>query len=69
MLKAPPLIPRTNIFLVLKCNCRTYDDNIGKIFQNLRFATLGAYNVLDHKFDQYRAEVCPEIGKIRYVMF
>ena len=29
-----------------------------------RFATLGAYSMFDNKFNQYRPEVCPEIGKI-----
>ena len=68
MLKAPPLIPWTYIFSVIYCNCRTYDDNIGQILHNLRFATFGAYNMFDNKFDQHRPEVCPEIGKIRHVM-
>ena len=52
MLKAPPLIPRTYIFWVLKCNCQTHDVSLGQIFQNPRFAKLGLYNMLDNKFDQ-----------------
>ena len=36
------------------------DGNVGQIFQNPKFATLGAYNMFDKKFDQYRPEVCPE---------
>ena len=42
MLKAPPVNPRTYIFSVLFCNCRYYNAIVGTIFQNPRFATLGA---------------------------
>ena len=45
MLKAPLVNPRAKAFLVLKCNCRTYNDNIGQIFQNLRFETLGVLKI------------------------
>ena len=45
MLKAPPLKS-----LVIKCNCRTYDDNIGLKFKNLRFVFWRAYNMFDIKF-------------------
>ena len=31
--------------------------NFGQIFQNPRFATLGALNMSDNKLDQYRPEV------------
>ena len=44
-LKAPPLNPRSYIFSVLKCYCQTYDEILGQIFQNPRFATLGAYSI------------------------
>ena len=64
MLKAPLLIPRTYIFLVLKCNCQTYDMNLSQIFQTPRCATLGAYDMFDNKFDQYRPEVCLAIEEI-----
>ena len=43
MIKGPPLISQTYIFSVLYCNCQTCDDIFGQIFQNSRFATLGAY--------------------------
>ena len=45
MLKPPPIIPRTSAFSVLKCNCRTKYDNIGQIFQNPWFATLGVLKI------------------------
>ena len=32
--------------------------------KKLSFAILGAYNMFDNKFNQYRPEVCPEIGSI-----
>ena len=47
MLRAPTLNPRTYIFSVLQCNCQTYDDIFRQIFQNPRFATLGAYNMFE----------------------
>ena len=34
---------------------------MGPKFKKLNFA-----NMFDHKFDQYRTEVCPEIEKIKY---
>ena len=43
MLKAPPLKFSDLHFCVIKCHCRTYDDNIGPKFKKPGFAILGAY--------------------------
>ena len=69
MLKAPPFKYSDLHFSVIKCHCRTNDDNIGTKLKKLSFAILGAYNMFDNKFDQYRTEVCPEIEKIIGSMF
>ena len=45
MLKAPPLISSDLHFSVIKCHCRTYDDNIGPKLKKLSFAILGVYNI------------------------
>ena len=50
-------------FSVIKCHCWTYDDNISPKLKKPSFAILGAYNMFDKRFDQYRTEVCPEIEK------
>ena len=65
MLKAPPLKSWDLHFSVIKCHCWTYDDNIGPKLKKPSFAILGEYNMLDNKFNKYRTEVCPEIGKIK----
>ena len=62
MLKAPPLKSLDLHFPVIKCHCRTYDDNIGPKLKKLSFAILAMF---DNKFDQYRIEVCPETSDIR----
>ena len=63
MEKAPPLKSLDRHFSVIKCHCWTYDDNIGPKLKKLSFAILGAYNMFDNKFNQFRTEVCPEIEK------
>ena len=61
MLKAPTLKSSNLHFLVIKCHCRTYYDNINTKFKKPSSAIFVAYIMFDNKFDQYRAEVCPEI--------
>ena len=61
MLKASPLKSLNLHFSVIKCHCRTYYDNISTKFKKPSFAILGVYNMFDNKFNQNRAEVCPEI--------
>ena len=63
VLKAPPFKSLDLHFSVIKCHCWIYDDNIGSKLKKTRSAILGAYNTFDNRFDQYRAEVCPEIEK------
>ena len=47
MLKAPPPLVSSYLhLLVLKCNCWTYEEN--------EVCYLGAYNMFDNKFDQYK---------------
>ena len=59
MLKAPPLHSSDLHLSVIKCNCRTYEDNISP--KKMSFAILREYNMFDNKFDQYRTEVYTEI--------
>ena len=47
VLKAPPLKSLDLHFLVTKCHCQTYDDNIGPKLKKPSFAFLGAYNMFD----------------------
>ena len=61
VLKAPPLKSTDLHFSVIKCNCRTYNDNIGPELKKLSFAILGAFNMFDKKFDQHGTDVCPEM--------
>ena len=60
MLKAPSLNSSDLQLSEIKCNYRTYDDNIG-LKKKPSFAIFGEYNMFDIMFDQYRTEVCPEI--------
>ena len=46
MVKAPPLKSSDLHFSVIKCHCRTYDDNIGPKLKKRSFAILGAYSIL-----------------------
>ena len=63
MLKAPPLKSSDLHFSAIECHCETCDDNIGPKLKKKSFVILGAYNMFDNKFDQFRTEVCPEIEK------
>ena len=65
MLKAPPPKSPDLHFSEIKCHFRTHDDNISPKLKKPSFAILGASNMFDNKFDQYRMDVCPEIEKIR----
>ena len=68
MLKASPFKSSNLHFSAIKCHCRTYDDNISPKFKKPSFAILGAYNMFEYKFNQYRTEVCPETEKINEEM-
>ena len=65
MLKAPPLKSPDLHFLLIKCNCRLFDDNIGPKLKKLSFPIFGANNMFGNRFNQYRTKVCPEIGICR----
>ena len=41
MLKAPPLISSDLHFLVIKCHCPTFDDNIGPKFKKSEVCNIG----------------------------
>ena len=65
--KSTTSLPLDLHFSVIKCHCQTYDDNIGPKLKKPSLNILGAYNMFDNKFDQYRTEVCPEIDKITFL--
>ena len=53
--KSPLLIPPMHSWCY--SNCRTYNDNLGQIFQNPKFATLGALKIrlTQHIFEPINA--------------
>ena len=58
MLKGPGLISSDQHLLLVKCNCRTYDDNIGPKLKKPSFEILGALYIdrvqLKHPHENFK---------------